>query len=100
MVKLPDEYLKIVIECIKLHVPSYQVLAYGSRVKGTAHSASDLDLVIRNMRNSTQQVENFYDFKEALSESNLPILVDVLDWSKIPESFKQEIEANHIQIWP
>ena len=29
--------------------------------------------------------------RDAFSESNLPILVDVLDWAQIPDSFRQEI---------
>ena len=43
---LRDKDLILIKEILKSYVPDYVVLAYGSRVNGTAHSASDLDLVI------------------------------------------------------
>lgn len=76
------------------------MLAYGSRVKGLAHDNSDLDLVIINLNDENKNITGLHKFKDALSESNLPILVDALDWSKIPQSFQQEILLNHIVIWP
>ena len=33
---------------LQKHVPNVEVWAYGSRVNGTAHEASDLDLVLRS----------------------------------------------------
>jgi hypothetical protein len=35
---------------------------------------------------------------EALRESNLPMLVDVLDWARIPEDFRREIERQHVNV--
>jgi hypothetical protein len=32
------------------------------------------------------------EVRDAFSESNLPILVDILDWARIPDSFREEIE--------
>jgi len=39
------------------------------------------------------------EFREVLRESNLPILVDVMDWQQIPPSFKNEINKKHVVIY-
>jgi len=85
-----------VLAVLRHYVPQSEVWAYGSRVTGRAHAASDLDLVIRNPKDLSQKEKNIDELKAAFSESNLPFLVDVLDWARIPESFRQEIEKAHV----
>jgi len=68
-----------------------QIWAYGSRVKHTSHDASDLDLVIKTGKKSLESIDNLVNFKESLQNSNIPILIQVLDWHFIPETFKQNI---------
>ena len=49
---------------------------------------------IKTLENSltlSRPQANLSELREALSESNLPILVDLLDWARIPESFRREI---------
>lgn len=60
-------------------------------MNGTAHEGSDLDLVVRNPADLSHPQPDMSELREAFSESNLPILVDLLDWARIPESFRQEI---------
>ncbi len=91
MLDLRPEWLDTVRRLIAAHLPDAEVLAYGSRVQGTAHGGSDLDLVARNPDDPALPQPNLGELREALSESDLPILVDVLDWARIPESFRQEI---------
>lgn len=38
--------------------------------------------------------------RDAFSESNLPILVDIQDWSRIPDSFREEIERSGVVVFP
>jgi len=92
MLDLRPEWLDMLQELIAVHLPGVEVLAYGSRVQGTAHDGSDLDLVLRKPDGTALPSMTLEDFREALSESDLPILVDVLDWARIPESFRKEIE--------
>ena len=66
------------------HVPNAEVWAYGSRVTGGAHEGSDLDLVLRHPDDVKQDVEGWIDLKEALQESQIPILVEVHMWSRLP----------------
>ena len=65
--------------------------AYGSRVNGTAYEGSDLDLFVRNPAGLDIPSLDLAALRQAFAESNLPILVDVLDWARIPESFRLEI---------
>ena len=72
-----------------------EVIAYGSRVDGTAHDASDLDLVIRCKENRSLDIDEFISLKDAVQNSNIPILVQIFDWGRIPESFKFGILDNN-----
>jgi predicted nucleotidyltransferase len=78
------------------HVPEAEVWAFGSRVTGEAHEGSDLDLVLRNPQDLSASVSGWYDLKEAIQQSTLPILVDVHDWAHLPKAFHQEIAAHYV----
>ena len=90
---LPQKYLQQVQALLHEHVPDAEVWAYGSRVSGGGHEASDLDLVLRNPADLRAESRALFDLKEAFVESNLPIRVDVMDWARIPESFHREIAS-------
>ena len=95
---LPDRYLALLREILRVHVPDSEVWAYGSRVNGNAHEGSDLDLVLRNTADLGQPQNTLFELKEAISESNIPILVDVLDWARLPEIFHAGIEERYVVI--
>lgn len=93
---LPPRYLQTVLDLLRAHVPEAEVWAYGSRVSGGGHEASDLDLVLRNPTDLNAETRAIHDLKDAFVESKLPIRVDVMDWARIPESFHREIEQAHV----
>ena len=68
-----------------------EVWAYGSRVNGTAHEGSDLDLVIRTADLTPLSYDEYALLREQITESNIPILVDIFDWTRLPLSFHQNI---------
>lgn len=68
-----------------------KVWAYGSRVSGMAHDGSDLDLVVLPDGYEAVDLGELFVFKDMLQESSIPILVQVLDWNRIPESFRENI---------
>jgi type I restriction enzyme S subunit len=70
------------------YLPSTQVWAFGSRVKGTSRANSDLDLVVFS---TSDQISAVNALKEAFDESSLPFSVDVLIWDQISESFRKNI---------
>ena len=93
---LPQKYLEQVKAILRAHVPHAEVWAYGSRVTGNGHEASAPDLVLRNPQNLLEETDALSDLKEAFTESNLPIRVDIMDWERIPASFHREIERAHM----
>ncbi len=81
---------------IRKHLPGAEVWAYGSRINGRSHPGSDLDLVLRSPTLEPIPDAGFFDLVEALERSNIPILVQVHEWTSLPESFHREIERDHV----
>ncbi len=79
-----------------------EIWAYGSRVKGTNHETSDLDLVVHfpQTLNKTESYSLLADFIEALRESTIPIIVQVMAWQGIPDHFKDNIQSHYQVLWP
>ncbi len=89
--------LDIVQSILRAHVPEYEVWAFGSRVHGrNLKRFSDLDLVV--VTDKQLDTLRLADLKEALSESDLPFKVDVLDWSVTNERFRRIIEREHVVV--
>ena len=97
---LPERYLQMVLAILQTHLPNAEVWAYGSRVNGDYYEASDLDLVVRQPEDLSRQQINLDEVIDAFSESNLPIIVQLVDWARIPESFHDEIMAKYAVIKP
>jgi hypothetical protein len=38
------------------------------------------------------------DLRDTFTESNLPIMVQILDWDAIPESFQEEINTCYVEL--
>ena len=89
-------YLAQVKEILNQNAHGFEVWAYGSRVDGRSHDASDLDLVLRNPADLHQPIENLSQLKQSFIDSNLPFLVDVMDWACLPVSYREEIKKRHI----
>jgi uncharacterized protein len=68
-----------------------EVWAYGSRVAGTAHEGSDLDLVVRSQNLKPLPNDTFMKLKDNIQDSTIPILVELRDWALLPESFHKNI---------
>ncbi|MBF0426765.1 MAG: nucleotidyltransferase domain-containing protein [Magnetococcales bacterium] len=94
---LRPDHLTEVMRLLRVHLPRAEVWAFGSRVGGTSWEGSDLDLVVRHPDQlDVQQPSQFFDLKEALTDSNLPFLVEIHDRARIPESFHENIEKCHL----
>lgn len=73
----------------------FEVWAYGSRVSGTAHTGSDLDLVIRNQNLKPLPFDVYAALNEKIKDSNIPVLVELRDWAMLPESFHSNIAQQY-----
>lgn len=99
--QLPSTYLKQIRLLLDSYIPQAQIWAYGSRVNGGCYDASDLDLVVKfpAVVAKSEVIENamkLSELKEALSNSSIPIMIQVANWDLIPQSFKDEILAGYV----
>jgi type I restriction enzyme S subunit len=92
-IDISAEQRQILLDLLSKYLANTKVWAFGSRVKWTTRSNSDLDLVVFSSPEQDSQVSAL---KEALEESNLPFRVDLLVWDKLPESFKRNIEEGYV----
>lgn len=92
---LRDKDRKILLNIFETAEVPLEVWAYGSRVNGGAHEGSDLDLVIRSANLQKLPINTFLRLKEKITESNIPIVVELFDWARLPDSFHGNIETSH-----
>ena len=95
---LPSRYRSQVEQILRENMPQVEAWAYGSRVNGESHEASDLDLALRAPGLRPIPSSDMETLREAFRESNIPIIVDARDWSKLPKSFHQEIERDYVSL--
>jgi predicted nucleotidyltransferase len=90
---LAPEDLATLLAILEKHVPKAEVWAFGSRVQGTERPFSDLDLVLVDLEplEPQRRAELAYE----LSESNLPIKTDLVEWSRTSEAFRAIILRDH-----
>ncbi len=91
LIDLDRDQLGLLEKIIKRHIPDKTVWAYGSRVTWKADERSDLDLTVFGC--SSRELG---ELKEALEESNLLVSVDVMDWERIPDNFKENIKKKYV----
>ncbi|MBI4430305.1 MAG: nucleotidyltransferase domain-containing protein [Candidatus Omnitrophica bacterium] len=92
---LPGD-LVTVWEILARQVPEFDIYAFGSRVRGNARKASDLDLVV--MTDKPLDTLRMADLREAFSESDLPFKVDLVDWAVTKAGFRKLIRQNRCLI--
>lgn len=94
---IKPKHLKMLVDIFEKYCPQAEIWAYGSRLDGTAHDASDLDLAVYSFNDDTK---NLAELKTILNNSNIPFLIDILEYNSLPDTFKQEIQNNYTQIFP
>lgn len=92
---LRDKYREMLQRIFSSEKYPFEIWAYGSRVNGTAHDGSDLDLVIRGYNLEPLPYDIFEELSEKIKQSNIPILVELRDWARLPDSFRKNIERQY-----
>lgn len=85
--------LRTVRKILREHVPDLDVRAIGSRVSGFARETSDLDLVL--MTPEPLEFLRMAELREAFTQSNLPYLVDLVDWASTSPRFRALIDRQY-----
>lgn len=96
MLDIQPQHLVIVQQILQTYLPNYEVWAFGSRVKETATTFSDLDLVI--ISEQPLDLRTLCQVENAFSESDLPYTVDVVDWVATSQKFQQIIKQKYVVI--
>lgn len=93
MIDIEKKDLDEIKRILKEHVPDCEVRAFGSRIDGRAKKFSDIDLaLVGKEKLDWRKIELL---KDAFSASDIPIIVDVIDWNAISDEFRKIIEKNY-----
>lgn len=91
---LDERQYKIVLDILKAFIPNITVWAFGSRIKGTHRQYSDLDLAL--ISDNKIPLSVLIDLKEAFTQSDLDIKIDIIDFKDITPDFQKIIQQEHI----
>ena len=93
MIDIEEQYLAEIQRILNEQAPDCEVRAFGSRIEGDANKYSDLDLVlVSNEKLDWRKIESL---KDTFAASDLPIIVDVIDWHTISDEFRAVIEKSY-----
>ena len=93
---LEPRHLDEVRRILARHAPGARAWAFGSRTAGRAKHFSDLDVVLE--AENGVPIETLARLREAFSESDLPIKVDVVDWDALDPEFRSAIEIRRVPL--
>lgn len=90
-VDIRPDHLEIVQDILIKNLPAgVKVWVFGSRANWTTKDSSDLDLVLEGEGKLSHSVLGA--LKDAFEDSSLPYTVDVVDFNRIGDAFKQIVE--------
>ena len=95
-IDLKPDHWSIVCAILRECVPDRTVLAFGFRATRTAKEYSDLDLAV--LGDEPLSLDTSSCLTEGFSESDLPFKVDLVDWAKIDEAFRQVIRRDGVAL--
>ncbi len=99
MIDLDPSHLEVIHDILQSQLPHHEVLAYGSRVEGGARSYSDLDLAVRAPAGRAS-ASRLAAARDAFSESDLPIMIDLVDWQDLPAGLRDHIRTHGVVLQP
>ena len=94
-IDLEPGILAEVKKILKQHIPELEVRIFSSRLVGKARKYSDLDLIVIPKKDTP--AERLDELREAFSESDIPIIIDVLNYNELDASFRAAIEKQGYQ---
>ena len=94
-----DDHARILRSVLRTHLPKgVRAYVFGSRARGSARQYSDLDLALEWDR--PLGLDFLGRIAEALSESDLPYKVDIVDLLTADPSFRARIAVESVPFEP
>ena len=91
--------MDLIVKIIRVFADDCDVLAFGSRISGKAKSYSDLDLAFVRKNGEKLGFSRVGEIKFVFSASNIPFIVDVIDYNAASPEFKAIIDKQNISLW-
>ena len=96
-IAVPIRHLRYIVEQLKLYIPDATVWAFGSRVKGSNRTSSDLDLAVLCDKQTAK--EQLPKLNELFIESDIPFKVQLLDFNRLPVNMQENIKKKYIVLY-
>ena len=93
MIRMTPREREIVGSILERRISGLEVWAFGSRVDGNPRPFSDLDLAI--VSDQPLSLSLLAELAEDFEQSDLDFKVDLLDYGRLPPSWKARIKAHH-----
>jgi len=93
VINIKSNDLQLLQSILNKYIPNYPVWLFGSRCTSLIKPYSDIDLAI--ITETPVPLEQLASLEYALSESDLPYKVDLVDWSTLDDGFRQIIQNQH-----
>lgn len=93
-----NESLEFIRQTIRKYLPGedYKIFVYGSRAVGRAGRWSDIDVGIEGKKRIPFDI--LATISEEIRESDLPYMVDVVDFSRVSEKFRKIATKNILKL--
>ena len=95
-IDLRSDDFSIVRSILNTYVPNCEVWVFGSRTTKVHHRYSDLDLLLRGK--TPIPLETLAYLSEAFADSDLPFKVDIVDWNRVSNEFKESVGKHFLRI--
>lgn len=96
MIDLEKRHIEKIIEVVNRIIPGFQVSVFGSRVKKGSWRYSDIDILVSGERALTS--EERFMLRDEFDESDIPVIVDIIDRFEISDEFSNSIEDECVRI--
>ena len=90
-IDLKKDELSIVKNTLDRHLQHVDYFVFGSRAKNTAKHYSDLDIALVGREPISLKILSALE--EDFAESDLPFMVDLVDWQRISSEFQDKIKS-------
>ena len=75
----------------------FDVMVFGSRIKGTHRKFSDLDLYLK--ANKSIDTADIAQLRAQICDSSIPFMVDLIDYNQVSDGFKKILDTDGVNFF-